>query len=137
MKVTALALNEAIPALNALANTKLPAKVAYRIGKAMNAISSHQKAVEDFRINLLNKMATLSADRTKYEFDPLEKEAEFNQIFNEEKQREVDIELPIFTLDQLGDIKIEPVVLSILAKIGMLVELTAVPDIPEKNAEKV
>src|SRR3990167_8322480 len=115
MKITALALNEAIPALNALANTKLPAKVAYRIGRTLNAISSHQKKVEDFRINLLNNLGTLNADRTKYEFDPPEKEAEFNQLFNEEKQREVDIELHCFTLEQLGDIKIEPVVLSILS----------------------
>ncbi len=128
MKVKFSALNEALPAINSLAGTKLPANIAYRIGKTLNIISSAIKGVEDYRINTLNKMGKLNEDKTKYVFEPPEQEEEFNRLFAEYKEREFEVQFPLFTLAELGNLSIEPAVMGGLAKIGAVSELEVVEE---------
>ena len=136
MQVKLIDLNEAQPALNALANTKLLAKPAYRIGKALNKVSSLLKGIEDWRINTLNSMAKLNEGKTKYDFDPPEKEQEFNKLFAAHKQTEAEVPFPCLTLDDLNGITIEPVVLGMLSKVGALAVVEVVEKKDGKIAEK-
>lgn len=139
MKVTIATLIESQGALNALGNTKLPKTVSYRMGKNLNLINSQMKGLEDKRVNTLNAMvqagtAKLNAEKTKYDFDPPEGEKDFNATMETYKQAEVDMTFARFTMDEMGDDKIEPLILAALDKLGIISELTVVDG--GKTAEK-
>lgn len=139
MKVTINTLLETQGALNALGNTKLPKTASYRMGKNMNLINSQMKVLEDKRVNLLNSMvangsAKLSDDKSRFEFNPPENEKSFNDTMNDYKQTVVDLAFSRFTLDDMGEDKIEPLVLAALDKLGIISELSVVEG--GKAAEK-
>jgi hypothetical protein len=136
MKVSVFKLNEVNPALNAIGNTKLPPKIAYRIGKTMNHISSAMKQTEDYRINLLTKMGKLNEAKTSYDFDPPEKKEEFQKMFDEYQQREIEVNFPLFTLVDIANIQIEPVVLGMLEKVGAVSELEVVEEGAKQHEKK-
>ena len=108
------------PALTALATTKLPAKVAYRIGKSINLINSEFTSLEDARVNLLNSLGTPNTKTNQYEFE--DGGVAFQAAMAEIQNEEIILALPKFTLDELGPVNIEPVHLATLADIGMLVD---------------
>jgi hypothetical protein len=110
------------PALTSLATTKLPAKVAYRIGKSINKIDSELRTFEDTRINFLNELGILNKETNQYEFVG-DNAAEFQKAIAEVQAEDVTLELPKFTLDELGDIKLEPLTLAALDQIGMISEI--------------
>lgn len=139
MKVTINTLLETQGALNAIGNTKLPKTVSYRMGKNMNLINSQMKTLEDKRVNTLNAMvrdgtAKLNAEKTRYDFDPPEGEKDFNASMELHKQIEVDLPFARFTVEEMGDDKIEPLILAALDKLGIISELTVVDG--GKTAEK-
>ena len=139
MKVRFIDLLEAQGALNAFGNTKLPKTVAYRMGKNLNQINSQLKGLEDKRVNTLNAMvqagtAKMNAEKTRYDFDPPEGEKDFNATMETYKQAEVDMTFARFTLDEMGDDKIEPLILASLDKLGIISELSVVEG--GKTAEK-
>jgi len=127
MKVKINDIVEAQGALNALGNMKLPNPAAYRMAKNLNLFNSQMKALEDRRMNTLNAMvqdgtAKLNADKTSFDFDPPEGKESFNAAMNEYKQTEVDLQLMRFTLEDMGQTPIEPLILAALDKFGIIAE---------------
>ena len=114
-------LMQAVPTLNILLTTKLPTKVAYRIAKSVNLINSELRLVEDTRINTANKLGTLNKEKNIFEFAE-GKDVEFQKIMTEVQNEECTVDLPTFTLDELGNTQIEPNHLQILLDIGVLIE---------------
>jgi hypothetical protein len=140
MKVKFSALNESLPAINAVANIKeFPIKTSYRIGKTLNIISSAIKEVEDFRINTLNKMAKLNEEKTKYIFEPPEQEEVFNKLFYEHKEGECEVPFPFLQMDEIANlnIKIEPAVMAGLDKIGAISNLEVVAPVEGKSIKNL
>ena len=122
IKTTYNALIEAEPALNALINTPLPAKLSYRLSKGLNKVRSALKGLKDKRINMLEAVALLNKATNKYDFPTPEKEEEFRQKYASECKREVEVDITHFTIDELQDAKIAPGVFMALEKIGIVLE---------------
>ena len=122
IKTTYEALIEAQPALNALINTPMPAKLSYRLSKSLNKVSSALKGLEDKRINMLKAVAKLDKANNKYDFPTPEIEEEFRQKYEAERKREVEVDICYFTIDELQDAKIAPGVFMALEKIGIVLE---------------
>ena len=134
MKLKIADLLEAQGPLNAVGNTKLPPNPAgYRMAKNLNLINTQMKALEDKRVNTLNAMvqdgtAKLNADKSRFDFTPPEAEKGFNDIMNAYKQTEVDLTFARFTLEDMGNAPIEPLILAALDKLGIISELSIVKD---------
>jgi hypothetical protein len=120
MKLTKLI--EIFPALNALAQCKLPAKTGYRIARAINLIKPELAAYEAERIKLAESLGTKSEDGQHYQFADDNAQAFVVQM-NALTDEEVDITLPTITPDDLGDASIEPQHLIALDGV-FIVELT-------------
>lgn len=112
---------KAKPVLDILVSSKLPAKVSYRIARSLDKINSELKTFEDTRVNMLNQMGTLNADKNIYEFED-GKAAEFQAAIAQVQTEELTFELPKFTAAEMGDCTIEPIHLVTLIDIGMLVD---------------
>ena len=98
---------EIFPALNVLAQSKLPAKTGYRIAKAINLIRPELAAYDAERIKLATELGTKSEDGQQYQFaDDAAKKfmAQMNALTDED----VAITLPTIAPDDLGNVAIEP-----------------------------
>lgn len=107
------------PALNALANVKLPAVASYRIGKAINKTKKIVSAFEAERSKLALALATEQPDpnvpgNTIYVFADLESRVKFEEQVKALLDEEEDIVLPTLTVAELGNISVEPAILSLL-----------------------
>ena len=114
---------EITPALTALSQTKLSAKVGYRIAKAINLVNPELMAYDAQRVKLAESLGKKSADGKVFEFieiDPETKEVirdnskEWDAQLKAMGEEEVDIKLPTITPDDLGDVSIEPAHLAAL-----------------------
>lgn len=92
-------------AIHALGATKLPAKTAYRVAKAINAIRPEMAAYDEARLKLAAELGTLSEDGLQYVF------GDNTQAFIRQHEALLDEEstvtLPTITPDDLGDVAIE------------------------------
>lgn len=104
---------ECAPALSALAATKLPAKSAYRVAKAINLIKPELTAYEESRLKLAEQFGVKSEDGTSFQFDA-DGAASFSKGMADLGNEDVDLKLPTVTPDELGDIEIEPMHLAAL-----------------------
>ena len=98
---------EIAPALNALAQTKLPAKTGFRIAKALSIIKPELEAYEGQRIKLAESLGTKTADGQQFQFEDGNAKAFIEQM-NALTEEEVAVTLPTITPDDLGNISIEP-----------------------------
>lgn len=128
MQVKLLTLIEAQPALEALGNTKLPVKAAYRLGKALDHIRSALNDLEDRRVNTLKAVGTFDPAKNVYLFETPEIEAKWRADFKEEQNKMVEIEMPRVTLEDLGDAKVEPSIFVLIAKLGIIADIKVVKD---------
>lgn len=100
------------PAFHALGATKLPAKTAYRVAKAINALRPELAAYDDARLKLAAELGTLSEDGQQYSF------GENGPAFTRQHEALLDedcaVTLPSITPDELGDISIEAHHLAVL-----------------------
>lgn len=110
-----------VPAMQALTQIKLPAKVSYRVGKAMNMIEPELRAYEKTRGELMRQYGKPHADGMKFTFEG-ENRDEFVKAMDALVAEEVTTKLPTVTLEDLGDIEIEPAHLAALDGI-ILVEV--------------
>ena len=101
------------PALQALAGTKLPAKSAYRVAKAINLITPELKLFEEHRLKLAEEHGTKSEDGQNYTFANGSAEA-FSAALQTLLDEEVAITLPTISPDDLGTADIEPAHLAAL-----------------------
>lgn len=101
------------PALTALGNTKLPVKASYRVAKAINKLNPDLEAYGKARAELAKRLSTLNDAGTAYEFKGPAL-AEFNSEHEKLLDEEVEIDLPKISIDELGDVVLEPVHLAAL-----------------------
>lgn len=104
---------QVFPSMQALAQTKLPAKVGYRIAKAINLARPELETYEAQRIKLAESMGRLSEDGQHYIFEG-NTSSEFSEQLIAMGDEEVALEFPTITMEELGDVKIEPMHLAAL-----------------------
>jgi hypothetical protein len=98
---------EMAPALNALAQLKLPAKTGFRIAKALNLIKPELEAYEAQRIKLAESLGTKTEDGSQFLFQD-ENAKSFIEQMNALTDEDISITLPTIKPDDLGDVAIEP-----------------------------
>lgn len=119
---------EITPALQALGATKLPAKIAYRVAKALNLVRPDVMAYEEQRIKLAEELGTLKPEKGVYLFaddNATAFDAQLKALLDED----VAITLPTITLNDLGDASIEPMHLAALD--GIFIAEPATPEAPK------
>lgn len=104
---------EITPALNALAQTKLPAKTGFRIAKALTMIRPELAAYEEQRIKLAESLGKKTEDGQQFHFED-ENAKMFIAQMNALTDEDVNIQLPTIAPDDLGDVSIEPAHLAAL-----------------------
>lgn len=103
------------PALSTMSQVKLPAKVGFRVAKAINMIRPTLEAYEQQRQKLLQELGS-SEDGQTFTFDAEAGKA-FAEQMNALANEEVTLELPTVTVDELGSVDIEVGVLAALSGI--------------------
>lgn len=112
---------EITPALSALGATKLPAKIAYRVARALNAIKPDAVAYDEQRMKLLRELGT--PDEKDQNIVRLgDNAAAFDEQIKALLDEDVTVTLPTITLDDLGDASIEPMHLAALDGIFITTE---------------
>lgn len=106
-------------ALYTLAQQKLPATLAYNIGKAINVVKTASNAVEDKRVAMCKLYGTLNADKTQWEF------GDNKEHFDTEMRLFLDAEMspaPTFFATDIRDLNIslEPIHVAALLDSGVL-----------------
>lgn len=101
-------------ALATLSQIKLPVKTSFKLAKTIRLVDA---AYQDF-VTTLRKLQDEHAQRDENDERVVENNIvqmkdldEFNKAFNELKELELDLELEQLSLDDLGDVSIEPSVL--------------------------
>jgi len=99
-----------------LLELKLPVKVAYRLNKLNNKFNSEVKFFNDKRNELINELGEKKLDAEGKETEQIEvkKEnlAEFYKKLNEIVEVETEVNYEPISISELGDIVIEPKLLS-------------------------
>jgi len=115
--------------LNVILAKELPVKTAYWLARFLDKVGSETKAMETARIKLVEKYAKKDKDgkpifkkdkdgKQLNEYDlTVTNMKKFNEEFVELGKEEFDIDFKAIKLDQLGDIKLKPMVLVQLGKI--------------------
>jgi len=117
--------------LDVILATELPVKPAYWLARFLDKIQSEMKALDNVRIKLVEKYATLDKDNKPVfkkdkdgkelepqQYDLTKKNMEiFQAEFAELGKEEFEIEFTAIKLADLGDIKLKPIVLVQLGKI--------------------
>lgn len=120
---------EITPALSALGATKLPAKIAYRVAKALNAIKADYTTYEEQRTKLLRELGT--PDKVDPNIVRLgDNAAAFDEQIKALIDEDVAVTLPTITLDDLGDASIEPMHLAALDGIFIVEPKPTTPEAP-------
>ena len=125
-------LNEVIAmqkGLDVLLAKELPVKTSYWLARFLDKIGSEFKAMESARIKLVEKYATKDKDGNpvmkkdkdgkplnEYDLDKANME-KFQAEFADLGKEEFEIDFKAIKLEQLGDIKLKPIVLIQLGKI--------------------
>lgn len=110
--------------LNTILAKELPAKTSYWLARFLDKVASEQKAMEKARVKLLEKLAKKDKDgkplmkKDKDEYDLTKANmTKFQTEINELGKEEFDVDFKAIKLDQLGNIKLKPIVLMQLKKI--------------------
>lgn len=104
---------EVFQAMQALSQTKLPAKVGYRVAKSINMIRPELEAYEQQRAKLAESLGKISDDGKQYLFDG-QSGKDFQDQISAMLDEEVTLDLPSITPEDLGDAEIEPMHLAAL-----------------------
>ena len=115
--------------LDVLLAKELPVKTSYWLARFLDKIGSEFKAMESARVKLVEKYATKDKDGkpvmkkdkdgkplNEYDLDKASME-KFQTEFAELGKEEFEIDFKAIKLEQLGDIKLKPIVLVQLGKI--------------------
>lgn len=113
MKVKLSELIESFPALQALASTKLPAKISYQVGKFVSIYTKELELYDKVRLEKAKELGTLTEDGQSYQF-----QGENAAIFKTETEEllavEVEISKEPIKVADLGDVEIEAKHLAVL-----------------------
>lgn len=108
MKLKLRQIVESVQGMNALMDSKLPVKIAYRLNKlANNQISREIKDYEEQRVKLVKEYGDKDEAGQVSVSDPKKLE-EFLVKINELQDVDVEIDFERISIESLGDIAIEP-----------------------------
>ncbi len=110
---------DAFPAMQALGQIKLPAKIGFRVAKALSLARPEVALYEATRSTLMQGLGTLSEDGKFYVFEG-DSGAEFAAQHKAMLNEEVEITLPVLTQEDLDSAVIEPAHLAALY--GVLIQ---------------
>lgn len=97
----------AFPAMRALGETKLPAKIGFRVAKALTLARSEITLYEASRTTLAQGLGTLSEDGSHFKFEG-DNGVEFTAQHKALLDEEITTIFPSITADEIGDAVIEP-----------------------------
>lgn len=103
----------AAPALQALAATSLPVKLAYKIARVLPLVDAEMKAYGTARDGLLKQHGKPEADGRSYSFESAGAAA-FAEGIEQLHAEEVTIEFPKVSIEALGESKMTPAQLASL-----------------------
>lgn len=117
--------------LDVILKTELPSKPAYWLARFTDKIQSEMKAMDSVRVKLVEKYAkkdkdgkpVFKKDKDGKELDPQQYDLSkknmeiFNKEFADLGKEEFEIDFKPIKLEQLGDIKLKPIVLVQLGKV--------------------
>jgi hypothetical protein len=98
---------EAQPALQRLANEKMPVKVAYAIAKNLRAVKPEVEAFEETRLKLLEENWELDPNTNQFKIPPEDQE-KWQQMAKELLDTEVDIKVYIVDLATMDGTRVTP-----------------------------
>ena len=111
MKLTIEKLLGMKQALDIFGKIRLPVKVAYRTAKNLRLIMQELQDFDKAKLAAAQEFGT-TEDGMNYKFEPEENGKKFNEAMKALIAQEVELELMVSTLEELGDIKVESVVLA-------------------------
>ena len=101
------------PAILRLAEIKLPVTISYWVGKTKNKFESEIKPFEEQRLKLFKEYGEAKNPEKPDEMTIKPENVEpFTTEVNKLLDIEVEFEFPVIKLEELGDIKIEPSIIS-------------------------
>ncbi len=108
MKISLNEIVSSVEGLKALLDTKLPVKVSYKISKLINnQLNRELKNYEEVRTKLIIELGVKKDNGDSEVVDP-EKIKEFQSKLTELLKEEVEIEWEPLSVEDLGDVSIEP-----------------------------
>lgn len=111
MKITNLQMVASVPAFNELNKLKLPVKTSYWIAKASRLIEESMKDYREALTKLQQKHAELDDDgkvKTKEDVVIFKSPEAFQEEYAELLSLEVELNLKKISLDDFGDVHVEP-----------------------------
>lgn len=95
--------------LEELRATKFSAAISFKVKKITDECGAVQELFDKRRIELLDKHATLEVKSNEYKFPAKNKKPleEFNAAIQVELESEVELEIPLLTLEDLKDFPID------------------------------
>jgi hypothetical protein len=107
MKIKAIDVMNMRAALGVLSQTKLPAKISYRVGRGLNKVQSAINVINKEQHQYYKTHGILNEDKTQYMIPP-GKEAEFQIEVQRLMDEEIEIDLHPICITDLEGISIEP-----------------------------
>jgi hypothetical protein len=107
--------------LKKIVNSELPVSLAYKISKMIGKVSSELAALEEFRIQLINKYGEKDeVGNVRVPQDKLKDFMEdYNSILHEEVEGLTLVTVPLVALEEAG-VRLTPVEVKVLADHGLL-----------------
>lgn len=121
--ITLGALQVVMPSLNKIFNANLPAKIAYKISKALNMLNKELKEIEELRIGLVKKYGKENGEGT-FQVIPENMQAfatEFQDLLNIPVEGLVPVPIDFDILEN-AKVELSPIEINNLIKLGFLLE---------------
>jgi hypothetical protein len=115
--VTNAGICEAFMAVQQLAVAKLPVKTSYWVGRLLARLNAEYKAIEKRRGDLIKEIGSKMEGTGNYEIKPEDKGTVelYQKTWTEQMEASVELkDIPVIKIETLGNISIEPSVLSAL-----------------------
>lgn len=138
MKVTLAKIVNSAAGLRKLVNEPLPAKIAYRIKRIMDAVTSESARVEKVRVELITKYADEQTDEQKEKGEPIrvtKKLKEFQEEFGPLLDEEVELNCETLPFTDIEDVKLTVQDLASLETWFEIPEQLKAPIIPEEEVK--
>lgn len=108
------ALLNAFSALQTIANEKLPVKGSYAVSRLLVKLQAEHKVAEEHRIALVKELGTPD-EQGNFMIEPgTAAFDEFQAKFGELQDTDLELDVPLIKIEQLGDAKIAPAVFAVL-----------------------
>ena len=116
MKVKLTTVLESIEALKVLSSLPVKAKTSFRISRLVKQLDAHLETFQESRKSVIDRFQKEDEDEegNKINVIPKENIEEYSKEITDLISEEVEIDVPVISLDDLGEIEIEAKHLSVL-----------------------